>query len=221
VLSDRDDDGPNQLADHFLAVLVKFRQHSWTHYLSENLTKLHSFKADWLQSFRGFDSEPQPIWLGYNLLQRSVKTHFNFLIQLYFDYNINRCVPFIQARLGNDFAATPSALADMLLIRYPSLAPKKRGRKRKRLPPSVDSDQPRDYEIDDIIWEGITQNRVVAVFCRWTGYAESANSWQPLNDQPLDFIEWWKEELEMRYPLCRPREYQVPLARSRNGAFSR
>ena len=188
------------------AVLVKLRQHSWTHYLSENLTKLKSFNAKNLQTFRGFDSEPQPVWLASNLLQRSVKSAFSFLIQFYSEYNINRCVPFIQARLGNEFAANPTALAQMLQTMYPSLAPKKRGRKRKCNPHICDC---------------ITPKRIVAVYCRWKGYAESANSWQPLNEQSLNFIEWWNEEVEMRYPLCRPGEYQVPLTRFRNGAFSR
>ena len=136
----------------------------------------------------------------------------------YIDYNIERCVPFIQARLGNEFAENPSALENLLQTQYAILAPKKR-RKRKCCPPP--EQKTRDYEINDIIWEGMTPARLVAVYCAWKGYAESANSWQPLNDQNLDLIEWWKEEVEMRYPLCLPREYQVHLTKARNGAFRR
>ena len=181
MLLDRHDDAPNRLVDHFLGVLNKLRHQSWTHYLSESITKLHAFKEEKLRNFRGFDLEPQPVWLGPNLLQRAVKSAFNFLIQLYFDYNIERCVPFIQVRLGNDFAENPSALANLLQTQYPILAPKKRGRKRKCCPPP--EQKTRDYEINDIIWEGMTPARLVAVYCAWKGYAESANSWQPLNDQ--------------------------------------
>ena len=75
--------------------------------LSEPLKTLHAFKEGKPRTFRGFDSEPQPLWLGSNLLQRAVKSAFNFLMQLYFDYNLERCVPFIQARLGMNLRTIP------------------------------------------------------------------------------------------------------------------
>ena len=220
LLLDRDDDGPNHLADHFLAVLVKLRQHSWTHYLSENLTKLKSFNAKNLQTFRGFDSEPQPVWLASHLLQRSVKSAFSFLIQLYSEYNINRCVPFISGSFGQRVCSESSNFSSDASDYVPKLGPQEAWSQKEMQPPRRCCSATRLW-IDDIIWEGITPKRIVAVYCRWKGYAESANSWQPLNEQSLNFIEWWNEEVEMRYPLCRPVEYQVPLTRFRNGAFSR
>ena len=216
---DDNDEAPGKLSEHFRSVLLQMRNKTWRHFLPEKLKPLKQFQQQSLEQFRGFDLDPGAVWLGPRLLSRAVNSLFDSIRRLYHQYSTHRVTPHVTLHFGPSFAAGSSSLRNSLQSSFPALAPKPRGRKRKK--PGADADSDDVEVIDDILLQGATRSRVVAILCKWQGHPASECSWQPLHDQPEDLVEWWSEEVEARYPLLHPSDYQVPLQLHRNGAFSR
>jgi hypothetical protein len=225
LVLDAKDEAPAILTQHFVNVLSEMKDLTWKPMIPEKTDALSKFDLKSLQNHRELPLQPEPVWLGPNLLKRSVTSLFDSIRRLYAQYNTVRVATLITAHFSVGLSLYVSHLRNLLQQAYPSLAPKPRGRKRKRSNATVHISESKEdtYVIEDIKLEGATLRRpkVVAVFCKWKGLPDSTSSWQPLDDQPRDLIEWWSEESELRYPLIPSQEIQVPLKRLRNGAFER
>ena len=121
--------------------------------------------------------------------------------------------------LGVQFVGA-CALVVVLQREFPSLFPKRKvaARKRKRSVPVALTDE---HVYENVLLEGITRGKVVAVLFQWLGLPIAEATWDELAIQSPDFREWWAEEREARYPLIPEADFQIPLLWSREGAFCR
>ena len=153
------------------------------------------------------------------MLRRSVESLFFSVRKVFYGYNTTRVGRSISAHLGNHFVGA-GALVGVLQREFPGLCPERKvsGRKRKR---TVSVALPAEHVYEDVLLEGITRGKVVAVFFQWFGLPIDEATWDELAIQSPDFREWWAEEREARYPLIPEADFQIPLLWSREGAFFR
>ena len=101
----------------------------------------------------------------------------------------------------------------------PELAPKRRGRKRKRDTPSESTDLEGH---ESILLEGaVGKQRDVALLFKWKHLLIEQASWALLSIQSPDLQEWWAEERELRYPFTPPAAFQIQLVSHRDGTLAR
>jgi len=168
---------------------------------------------------RGFQLDHEPVWLGPRLMYRSVVSLFDSIRRLFCNYSTAKVIRPLEGSFGVAFAVGSNFLKLKLQNAFPVLAPRPRGRKRKR--PISASPADDAHVIDEVLLEGITPARALAILCQWQGLPIQAATWQPLADQTQDFREWWAEERETQYPLIPPVQFQVQLRHARNGGFAR
>ena len=152
------------------------------------------------------------------MLRRSVESLFSSVRKVFHGYDTTRVGRYISSSFGVQFVG---ARALVVLEREFSLLGSKRkvaGRKRKR---SVSVAFTDEHVYENVLLEGITRGKVIAVLFQWLGLPIAEATWDELAIQSPDFREWWAEEREARYPLILEAEFQIPLVRSREGAFSR
>ena len=153
------------------------------------------------------------------MLRRSVESLFSSVRKVFYGYDTTRVGRYISSSFGVQFVGA-CALVTVLQREFPSLCPKRKvvGRKRKRSGPVASTDE---HVYENVLLEGITRGKVTAVLFQWLGLPIAEATWNELTIQSPDFREWWAEEREARYPLIPEVEFQIPLVRSREGAFVR
>ena len=227
ALLDANDEAPIKLAAHFKKVISDFKMDTWSHYLYPPMKPLLKFDPKVLAEHRGFDPSPEALWLGPKLLYRSLHSLFSSIRKLYHSYNPNSFLSAISAHLGNDFSIRDDSLQISLRRAFPELAPKKRGRKRKRDLAQLKSDGEAELKsdgegFDSVLLEGVTSKRKkTALLFKWTHLPIKKSSWQLLSIQSQDFQDWWAEEREVRYPLTPPAAFQVNLVQTTRNQIER
>jgi hypothetical protein len=172
-----------------------------------------------LHEHRGFDNSPEPLWLGPSILHRSIASLFSSIRRLFHSYDPKKFLPPITSYFGSKYAICTNSLQHSLRLLFPELAPKRRGRKRKRDTPSESTDL-EGYE--SILLEGVVgRKRDVALLFKWKHLPIEKASWALLSIQSTDLHEWWAEERELRYPLTPPAAFQIQLVYHRNGTIVR
>jgi hypothetical protein len=215
VCIDAKDEAPGKLVLHFKKVLQKMREDKWDYYIPDKISGLSKFDVKSLATHRGFETDCFTFWPGPKLLHRSITASFESIRRLFYQH---KCAVTSPKSFPSTFVSNPTDAKDQLVNTFVSLAAKKRGRKKRK---TATKDKKSPEVFDDILLEGVTPRRVVALYFKWQGYDAKDWSWQALSDQPGELQEWWVEQIEDRYPMMIPADYRIPLGLRRNKSFYR
>jgi hypothetical protein len=211
---DARDEAPEKLATYFKAIIKDLRSHNWVHYLNDDASNSFDYKS--LSKQRGLDLDPESLWLGPNMLRRSVESLFNSIRKVFYTYQTTKVAKAISTHLPPRFSTDAKAIQEILAYHFHSFEQKTRKRRRDEPPSPATS----DHKYESVLLEG-RSSRHVALLFKWTGLPLSEATWHQLSFQDNDFQEWWAEEREARYPLIPEGDFQIPLVRHRNGPFVR